>query len=250
MKIIILSTLIGLVSFPLYAQNDEYQMTDICRATLNEMLKRDISTMNSTLLVDGSARVQYMRPQDGQKFSYRCRSVDGHSIGILDETLTGPRWYGESPEDIQRSYLVKDNNLIIRSIYQGNVSEKFFSHADFSNTPESYKDETPVLTQYGTSIAKTFGNGKVKLTKAYHVVSKPPNTYRIDFDTSSKRLLTQPGAEDDNAIYDENTKKTETWQAAFCTDQLKKIMTEKGMDMVTGVLINSGQTHSIAPCFK
>lgn len=249
MKIIILSTLIGLVSFSSHAQNDEYQMTDICRATLNEMLKRDISTMNSTLLADGSARVQYTRPQDGKKFSYRCRSVDGH-IGILDETLTGPRWYGELPEDVQRMYVVNDNSLIIRSFYKGSLSETFFSHADFPNTPESYKDETPVLTQYGTSIAKTFGNGKVKLTKAYHVVSKPLNTYRIDFDTSSKRLLIQPGAEDDNAIYDENTKKNETWLAAFCTDELKKIMTEKGIDMVTGFLSNSGQTETIAPCFK
>ncbi|WP_039661218.1 hypothetical protein [Pantoea sp. MBLJ3] len=249
MKIIILGALVSFASLTAHAQDDEYPMTDICRATLNDMLKRDISTMNSTLLADGSARVKYTRPQDGQKFSYRCRSVDGH-IGILDESLTGPRWYGELPEDIQRMYVVKDNSLIIRSIYRGDVSETFFSHADFSNKPENYKDETPVLTQYGTSIAKTFGNGKVKLTKAYHVVSKPLNTYRIDFDTSSKRLLTQPGAEDDNAIFDENTKKTETWEAAFCTNDLKKIMTEKGMDMVTGVLLNNGQTHSIAPCFK
>lgn len=225
-------------------------MADICRATLHDMLKRDISTMKSTLLGDGSARVQYTRPQDGQKFSYRCRSVDGHSIGILNETLNGPRWYGESPEDIQKSYLIKDGNLIIRTSYRGEVSATSFSHADFPGNSDSGKEGNTALTQYGSSLQNTFGNGKVKLAKAYQVMSKPLNTYRIDFDTTAKRLLTQPGADGNEAIFDENMKKTESWEAAFCTNELKKIMKENGIDMVTGVLTNSGKTHSMAPCPK
>lgn len=250
MKIIIFSALFGLVSFQLHAEKNEYLMTDICRATLNVMLKRDLSIMNSTSLGDGSARVQFTRPQDGKRFSYLCRSTDGHTIGVLDETLTRPRWYGELPADIQRSYSIKAGNLIIRTSYQGNISDELFSHNEFPVISGGSNDESTILQQYGDSLEKSFHNGNIKMVKAYHVMSKPLNTYRIDFDTSEKKLLSQPGADKNNAIYQANLNKTKAWVKAFCTPELRKIMNEKSIDIVSGIITNRGNKHSISPCFK
>lgn len=127
-----LCLLLCMMPVQICAASNEYPMTDICRATLNVMLKRDISIMVATKIDDGSARVKYTRPQDGKAFSYRCRSIDGHTIGILDETLVEPRWYGERSTDIQRSYKVKDDVLFIRTIYGGDLSEDIFSHNQLS----------------------------------------------------------------------------------------------------------------------
>ncbi len=126
-----LFVLLCMMPVQLWAASNEYLMTDICRAALNVMLQRDISIMVATKVEDGSARVKYARPQDGKVFSYRCRSTDGHTIGILDETLVEPRWYGERPTDIQRSYTIKDDTLFIRTIYHGDLAEEIFLHNQF-----------------------------------------------------------------------------------------------------------------------
>ena len=116
MKRVMFFALSLLAPFQLWAAPSEYQMTDICRATLNDMLHRDLKTMKATQLNDGSARVQYIRPDDSKAYSYRCRSTDGVTIGILHEDITDPRWYGEEPGDEQRSYRIKNGNLIIRTV--------------------------------------------------------------------------------------------------------------------------------------
>lgn len=241
-----------LAPFQLWAATGEYQMTDICRATLNDMLHRDLNTMKATQLNDGSARVQYIRPSDGKAFSYRCRSTDGVTIGILHEDITDPRWYGEKPGDEKRSYHIKNGSLIIRTVtsISGTVSEEVYSHVEFPVLPDGKNDQSEFLKNYGTVVAKNFTGEKLKLSKTYHVITKPLNSYRLDFETSAKELLTASGGAENDAIYDANQIKISAWDKAFCTPQLKKFMSENQIDMVSGFIGNKGENQTISPCLK
>lgn len=252
MKHMIFGALFFVMPVQLLAAESEYPMTDVCRATLNDMLNRDLSIMNATQIEDGSVRVQYTRPQDGKLFSYRCRSTDGSTIGILDENISGPRWYGELPDDIQRSYRIKDGKLIIRSFspLSETSSEKIYSTAEFPLKKNSKDTLSNFLRTYGSSVAKNYSGGKLKFTRAYQVVQKPLNSYRLDFETSAKELLSNPAGSESDDIYNENFKKTEAWENAFCTPELKKFMQEKNIDMVSGFIISKGKNQSIAACLK
>jgi len=252
MKHMIFGALFFVMPVQLLAAESEYPMTDVCRATLNDMLNRDLSIMNATQIEDGSVRVQYTRPQDGKLFSYRCRSTDGSTIGILDENISGPRWYGELPDDIQRSYRIKDGKLIIRSFspLSETSSEKIYSTAEFPLKKNSKDTLSNFLRTYGSSVAKNYSGGKLKFTRAYQVVQKPLNSYRLDFETSAKELLSNPAGSENDDIYNANFKKTEAWENAFCTPELKKFMQEKNIDMVSGFIISKGKNQSIAACLK
>jgi hypothetical protein len=58
-----------------------------------------------------------------------------------------------------------------------------------------------------------------------------------------------PNAEKDTTAYWANRAKTEAWQVKFCTDQLKRIMSMFGIDLVSGDLIDTkGETQSLAIC--
>ncbi|WLS81166.1 hypothetical protein Q3V30_22180 (plasmid) [Erwinia pyri] len=252
MKRVILGIIFFLTPLQLWAAESEYQITDICRATLNDMLHRDLETMKATLLNDGSARVQYVRPNDGKSFSYRCRSIDGVSIGILHEDITEPRWYGEEPEDVQRSYRIINGKLIIRTItnISKTVSEEVYSHVEFPVGPKIENNKSAFLESYGTKIAESFAGKKLKLGKAYQVITKPLNSYRIDFETSAKDLLSQSGGGDDDAIYSANQIKNESWHQAFCTQELKKFMASNHIDMISGFISNKGENELISPCLN
>lgn len=252
MKRVMFFALSLLAPFQLWAAPSEYQMTDICRATLNDMLHRDLKTMKATQLNDGSARVQYIRPDDGKAFSYRCRSTDGVTIGILHEDITDPRWYGEEPGDEQRSYHIKNGSLIIRTVtsISGTVFEKVYSHVEFPVLPDGKNEKIEFLENYGTEVAKNFAGKKLKLSKTYHVITKPLNSYRLDFETSAKELLTASGGAENDAIYDANQIKISAWHKAFCTPQLKKFMYDNQIDMVSGFIGNKGENETIAPCLK
>lgn len=252
MKPIIFGTLLLLTPLQIWAAESEYSMTDICRAVLSDMLNRDLSIMNATQLEDSSARVQYTRPQDGKPLSYRCRSTGGSTIGILDENISGPRWYGESSDDVQRSYQIVDEQLIIHSFspLSKTSSEKIYSHTEFPLKKNSKDTLSNFLQTYGSSAAKNYSGGKLKFTKAYQVVQKPLNSYRLDFETSAKELLSNPAGTENDDIYNANLKRTEAWENAFCKPELKKFMQEKNIDMVSGFILNKGKNQSIAACFK
>lgn len=225
MKRIVFGALFFFAPLQLWAAESEYQMTDICRATLNDMHHRYLKTMKATQLNDGSARVQYIRPDDGKAFSYRCRSTDGVTIGILHEDITDPRWYGEEPGDEQRSYRITNGKLIIRTVTSitGTVFEEVYSHVEFPVGPDGKNDQSEFLKSYGTEVAKNFAGKKLKLSKAYQVITKPLNSYRLDFETSAKELLTVPGGAENDAIYDANQIKIRAWDKAFCTPELKNL---------------------------
>lgn len=248
-KQLLLTALSFLLPWQAWADQDEYLMTDICRAALHVMLKRDLSIMKATSLSDGSARVQYTRPQDGKAFSYRCRSTDGSTLGILDETITGPRWYGEQPEDIQRSYRIREGRLIIHTSYKGSGDDESFSHVEFPVYADRKEGDNEALKHYGTLLAGSYPAGKLKLVKAYHVTTKPMNAYRLDFETSEKALLSQLGGDENPQIHDSNEAKATAWEGRFCSAELKGIMRANGIDFVSGFTSNKGKQQLIATCF-
>jgi hypothetical protein len=248
-KKLLTTALFLLLPWQTWAEQNEYLMTDICRATLHIMLDRDLSIMKATSLSDGSARVQYTRPQDGKAFSYRCRSIDGSTLGILDETIAEPRWYGEQPRDTQRSYRVREGRLIIHTFHEGSGNDESFSHVDFPVYADSKEGDNEALKHYGTLLAGSYSAGKLKLIKAYHVTKTPMNAYRLDFETSEKALLSQPGGDENPQTHDVNEARATAWRDQFCSSELKKIMRANSIDLVSGFTFSKGKRQLIAPCF-
>lgn len=254
MKHMIFGALFLVMPLPLLAAESEYPMTDVCRATLNDMLNRDLSIMNATQIEDGSVRVQYTRPQDGKLFSYRCRSPDGSTIGILDENISGPRWYGELPDDIQRSYRIKDGKLIIRSFspLSETSSEKLYSHIELSASSDgNTKDEnSEILKKYGIRLQNKTSDGKLQFRKVSHTMTKPLNSYLMNFETSVKAYVTPPAEEVDTAIEKSNARIQLAWDKSFCTTELKKIMNENQIDNIDALLVSKGVDQALSVCFK
>lgn len=75
--------------------------------------------MTAQLIGRNITRVQYIREQDGRRFSFQCKLLDGYRMALLDETLNGPRWYGDDLADSQLTYRVTDTAIIIRIIGNG-----------------------------------------------------------------------------------------------------------------------------------
>lgn len=252
MKILITSVILLIAPFRLLAAETEYEMSDICRATLNTMLNRDISIMKATQLADGSARVQFTRPQDGKNFSYRCRSTEGQRIGILDETISGPRWYGEQPTDMQRSFKIDNGTLAIRSFssVSSTPTESFYSHTDFNRAAQNDDETSKELAGYSTDLAVNYAEGKLRFIKAYHVDASPLNAYRVDFESAAKELQSLPGGDEDDNTYRINSARVQAWQSRFCSSEIMKLMQKKQIAMISGFVLNGSKSQIVAVCMK
>lgn len=231
-----------------WATQIEYEMTDICRATINVMHKRDISGMTATSLNDGTARVQYVRPEDGKVFSFRCHSSEKHSLSILNETLPDQHWIGEQADDVQYSYWINKDKLVIHSYHQDHINDVSFSQNDFP-VSSVYIQDNEKLRNFAKILARDYPGGKLKLSKVHPVVKKTMISYRLDFETSSKSLQLQPGGEYGNKTYFENEGRLKAWEERFCSADLKKIMHDNHIDFVSGVTLSNGKEQLMTACF-
>lgn len=92
---------------------------ELCKYGVATNYDRPVETMTGQLIGSNITRVQYTREQDGRRFSFQCKLLNGSRMALLDETLGEPRWYGEDLADSQITYRVTDTAIIIRTIGNG-----------------------------------------------------------------------------------------------------------------------------------
>ncbi|MGK4328343.1 hypothetical protein [Lonsdalea quercina] len=106
------------------------------------------------------------------------------------------------------------------------------------------------LEEYGERLSETSEKRAIEFIKVYQTTDKPMNAYRMDFNTAEKSLLSVLNAENDETAKLQNLIITKGWEIKFCQPELIRIMRKNDIDMVSGFLINKGETQRIAVCFK
>lgn len=130
----------------------------------------------------------------------------------------------------------------IFGVFQSNRTP---SHNKSVSTNSSALSE---LMKYGNTVAAAT-SGAVVFVSAKQTTKSPMNAYKLLFKTDRAELMSEPGAAPGNAAYIANTGLTKLWSMRFCTENLKAIMSQYGIDMVSGDLSNRrGETQSLALC--
>jgi hypothetical protein len=217
---------------------------------LSSMYNRSVSVMVSDIAVDGNIQITYRRQQDGREFKYRCKLV-GDNIQTLDENIENPRWYGTSSDNSMLIYRESDASLIITGVMGSQTTQHIFTLNDFKNTSANVSAidsaQEQMLDNYAKGIVKKYTFLNLKSVKK---TTSDPLGYVIVFDTTSTDMLTRSYAADDLKSYEMNIKITNKWKTMFCTNDLKKIMQNKSIGIVTGIIQDSRMVdHSLAPCF-
>ncbi len=217
---------------------------------MSSMYNRSVSVMVSDIAVDGNIQITYRRQQDGREFKYRCKLV-GDNIQTLDENIENPRWYGTSSDNSMLIYRESDASLIITGVMGSQTTQHIFTLNDFKNTSANVSAidsaQEQMLDNYAKGIVKKYTFLNLKSVKK---TTSDPLGYVIVFDTTSTDMLTRSYAADDLKSYEMNIKITNKWKTMFCTNDLKKIMQNKSIGIVTGIIQDSRMVdHSLAPCF-
>lgn len=230
-------------------QPSHFTISDVCKAGLSVMYNQSAAAMHSDRADDGNIRISYMRKQDGKKFKYRCK-LDGGYILTLDESLNGARWYGIDSDNSRLVYREINSHLRIDYIMGTSIKEHIFNADDFyskishvSNVSASVND---LLEIYAKDLVKKY---KFLAFKTVNKTTIDPLAYMIVFQTSSKDMLTKSDGADNPQSFDWNISVTNKWKEIFCTANIKKIMQEESIGMVTGVIADEKMVkHSMAPC--
>lgn len=106
------------------------------------------------------------------------------------------------------------------------------------------------LEEYGKKVSETSEKGAIEYIRVYQTIDKPLNAYRMDFNTAEEALLSVPNAENDEKAKLQNLVITKAWEIKFCQPELIRRMKKNSIDMVSGFLINKGETQRIAVYFK
>ncbi|AVY65116.1 hypothetical protein [Xanthomonas translucens] len=62
-------------------------------------------------------------------------------------------------------------------------------------------------------------------------------------------MVSKDNAEHDKAAFESNLNNTETWQRRFCSEELKSVMREHQIFLVSGHLLDArGKVQALAPC--
>ena len=106
------------------------------------------------------------------------------------------------------------------------------------------------LEKYGRAVAAST-DGTILFVSAIQTTKSPMNAFKLQFKTDEDALMSASGAAPGNAAYLANIGRTKVWSAKFCTKQLKSMMSQYKIDLVTGDLANlSGKTQSMAICWS
>ena len=86
-------------------------------------------------------------------------------------------------------------------------------------------------------------------TPAAKTLDKPMLSYVIKFHTSDPALMSKDDGDTNQASYAFNSALTEAWGRRFCTKQLKGIMKDQGVFLVSGHLLDTkGDIQSLSSC--
>jgi predicted nucleic acid-binding Zn ribbon protein len=120
-----------------------------------------------------------------------------------------------------------------------------FNNDESSNSTKSVLN---VLGEYGNAVTKASGEAVIYISSE-QTTKSPLNAYKIYFKTDREELMSVSGAEYGNAEYFTNAGITKVWTERFCTQQLKEIISQYEIDLVSGDLSDfNGETQRVAVC--
>ena len=105
------------------ADSNGFSTQQICKAGMGTIMGRNPGTMRATKSSNGVVRISYVRPDDGKKFSYKCK-IQGNRIvwGSIDG-----RWRVR-PADSKVTYVIEGDQINVTDDYgDGSATRKQFS---------------------------------------------------------------------------------------------------------------------------
>lgn len=115
-------------------------------------------------------------------------------------------------------------------------------------------------TNESTTFEKAMNNYSDRLVEKTNLsISNPTSpkkttdmpSYVVKYTINNDALITKEDGDKNITSYAINTGITTAWSQAFCTDDLKMIMSKYGVKMVTGQLVSrDGEKHSMSACMN
>ena len=101
-------------------------------------------------------------------------------------------------------------------------------------------------TVVATAPAGALQSGDVSRSEGSSLVS-----FTVRFTTADAARLSVPGAEQDQAKFEESRKRGDLWKSQFCTDGLRTEMKRQKIDMVRGSVTDAeGKNELVALCVR
>lgn len=114
-SLIVVAALLG---FSTFSNADVFSAADLCKAAIAVEMGRDVGTMHTDKPSDSNPKIWYVRKDDGQKFTYRCR-IEGNRIiwsTYFTDTKEWGRWRDNYLEgDAETTYSVSGEKLTIEN---------------------------------------------------------------------------------------------------------------------------------------
>lgn len=100
-----------------------FSKEQICKATISTVMGKSPSIMSIDRVSDKVTYLSYIRPDDGKKWSYRCKTNDSYSIWASDKG----RWR-DDPADSKISFSVSGSTLSLSETFgDESLTNKSFS---------------------------------------------------------------------------------------------------------------------------
>ncbi len=116
-------------AFSAYGYSADFSRTDVCKAVISVEMGRETKTMKS--LQEGNFPViSYVREDDLQEFTYRCKFVGNYVYwsAYFDNEGQWGRWRDNLEYDSQFTYKVNGGSLVVNDSQRG---ESVFVPGDF-----------------------------------------------------------------------------------------------------------------------
>ena len=105
------------------------------------------------------------------------------------------------------------------------------------------------LDMYANALVTATERNIFDPTPAVKTGDKPMLSYVIKFQTADQALMSKDDGDTNQASYAFNSALTEAWSRRFCTRQLRTIMKDQGVFLVSGHLLDTkGNIQSLSPC--
>lgn len=123
--------LLALCSAPAICHAATFSEADLCKSTVAVEMGRKVGGMHTAKPSDGFPHIWYVRSDDGQKFSYRCR-IDGNRViwsTYFTDTRSWGRWrHDYAAGDAETTYSISGNTL---TVHNSDIGSQQFTKDDF-----------------------------------------------------------------------------------------------------------------------
>lgn len=98
----------------------EFSRADVCKAAISIEMGKDTVSMKTKKAGDTPV-ISYVRSNDLQEFTYRCKFIDSDVIwsGYLNDEREWGRWRDDPANDAQTTFEIKGSEILIRNSLMG-----------------------------------------------------------------------------------------------------------------------------------